>query len=247
MSCEWREKVGPYVDDELAGTGHQEFSRHVTGCQECTSAVAEQMSLKKAVRVAGNRFSAPPELHAAIYRQLHPRRSASQLWKWATAAAGLAVLVLAVMLVIPHDKADSSMMAGLVDQHVIALASPNPVDVASEDRHTVKPWFQGRIPFTFNPPELAGSSFKLIGGKQVFVQQKPGAELLYTAGAHKISIFIFQARPSNSGSRSPSWTRSQSFNTSTWQDGPLDFYLVTDANKDEASRLVDMFREANRS
>jgi anti-sigma factor RsiW len=247
MSCEWREKVGPYVDDELAGTGQQEFSRHVTACQECTLAVAEQMSLKKAVRVAGNRFSAPPELHAAIYRQLHPRKSASLWWKWAAAAAGLAVLVLAVLLVIPRDKAESSMMAGLVDQHVIALASPNPVDVVSEDRHTVKPWFQGRIPFTFNPPELAGSSFKLIGGKQVFVQQKPGAELLYTAGAHKISIFIFHANPSNSGSRSPSWTRSQSFNTSTWQDGPLDFYLVTDANKDEAGLLVDMFREANRS
>jgi len=245
MSCEWKEKVGPYVDDELAGSAQQDFSRHVTGCSECTLAVAEQLSLKKAVRVAGNKFSAPPELHAAIYRQLHPRKSASQWWKWAASAAGVAVLVLAALLVLPGNKTDSSMMAGLVDQHVIALASPNPVDVVSEDLHTVKPWFQGRIPFTFNPPELAGSSFKLIGGKQVFVQQKPGAELLYTAGAHKISVFIFQAQ--DSGSRSPSWTRSQSFNASTWRDGPLDFYLVTDANKDEAGRLVNMFREANRS
>ena len=47
---------------------------------------------------------------------------------------------------------------------MIALSSPNPVDVISDDRHTVKPWFQGKLPFTFNLPELAGSNFTLIGG-----------------------------------------------------------------------------------
>lgn len=245
MSCGWIQNVGPYLDDELAPAVQQDFARHVAGCSECTLAMAEQMALRKAVRIAGNKFSAPPELHAAIYRQLYPHASAGPWWKWAAATSGLAVLVLALLLVIRTNRGDGSMMAEVVDQHITALSSPNPVDIVSEDRHTVKPWFQGKIPFTFTPPELAGSPFKLIGGKQTFIQQKPGVELLFSSGAHKISIFIFQAE--GGGSRSPAWSRSRSFNSSTWRDGMLDFYLITDANKDEAERLVSMCREANRS
>ena len=47
-------------------------------------------------------------------------------------------------------------LSEVADLHVATLASASPVDVVSTDRHTVKPWFQGRIPFTFNLPELAG-------------------------------------------------------------------------------------------
>jgi len=245
MTCQWREKVGPYVDDELAPAGQQEISGHLAECSECTAAVAEQLALKKAVRTAGNKFSAPPELHATIYRQLHPSTGASVWWKRAASAAGLAVLALAVLLVLRRSEGNEPMMAGLVDQHITALASSNPVDVISEDRHTVKPWFQGKLAFTFTPPEVAGSAYKLIGGKQVFVQQKSGAQLFYTAGAHKISIFVFQAK--DGGPRSPSWGRSQSFSSCTWSQGGLEFYLITDATRDEASRLVSLFQEANPS
>ncbi len=45
-------------------------------------------------------------------------------------------------------------LAELADLHVATMASGTPVDVVSTDRHTVKPWFQGKIPFTFNLPEL---------------------------------------------------------------------------------------------
>ena len=59
----------------------------------------------------------------------------------------------------------------LADLHVSALASATPVDVISTDRHTVKPWFQGRIPFSFNLPELQGSEFTLIGGRVTYLAQ----------------------------------------------------------------------------
>lgn len=245
MSCQWREKIGPYVDDELAPAAQQEVSGHLAECAECMAAVAEQLALKKAVSTAGKKFSAPPELHAAIYRQLHPRTGTSSWWKWVAAASALAVLTLAILLVLPKPGGNEPMMAGLVDQHITALASSNPVDVISEDRHTVKPWFQGKLAFTFTPPDLAGSSYKLIGGKQVFVQRKPGAQLFYAAGAHKISVFVFQAQ--EGGTRPPSWGRSQSFSSCTWAQGGLEFYLVTDATRDEASRLVSLFQQANQA
>ena len=66
MSCQQREKVVLYLDDELEPAAQQEFSSHLNTCQECPGALSEQMELKKALRIAGRRYSAPPELHAAV-------------------------------------------------------------------------------------------------------------------------------------------------------------------------------------
>ena len=64
-------------------------------------------------------------------------------------------------------------MSELVDLHVATLASSNPIDVVSSDRHTVKPWFEGKIPFTFNLPELQNSPFTLVGGRVSYLNQSP--------------------------------------------------------------------------
>jgi len=242
MSCEWQEKIGLFVDDELQPADQQEISAHLSGCSECTAAVAEQLALKKAVRVAANRYAAPPDLHAAVYRQLHPHARVSPWWKWGMSAVCALLLVALGYSLWPRSSGKNPMMAELVDQHVIALSSSNPVDVGSEDRHTVKPWFQGRLPFTFNLPELAGSNYKLLGGKVAYAQQKPGAELLYTVGQHKISVFIFEEQ----GNKAAPISRS-TFNIKSWSENGLVFYLVTDASDAEATQLVRMFQDANRS
>lgn len=241
MSCEWQDKISLFVDDELQGADQQQVSAHLSACAECTAAVAEQLALKKAVQVGAKRYAAPPDLHAAVYRQLHPHARVSFWWKWGMSAV-CALLVVALGYALwPRSSGKNPLLAELVDQHVIALSSPNPVDVISEDRHTVKPWFQGKLPFTFNLPELAGSNYKLIGGKAVYVQQKPGAELLYVMGQHKISVFVLQM-PAGKVSGAES-----TFNIKSWDENGLRFYLVTDATDAEAAQLINMFKDANRS
>jgi anti-sigma factor RsiW len=242
MTCAWVGKIGLYVDDELPREAQEQVAAHLTGCAECAAAAAEQLALKHVTRVAANRFSAPPELHAALYRQLHPRADVGRWWTWGISLASV-VLAFALGLSLGSKPAGRNpLVAELIDQHVIALSSLNPVDVISEDRHTVKPWFQGKLPFTFNLPELAGSNFRLIGGKLVYLQQTPAAELLYQAGQHKISVFVVQEGP---GSKIP--VTSPSFNVKSWNDNGLQFYLVTDGSDTEAARLVTMVRDANRS
>lgn len=242
MSCQWLEKVALYVDDELDPAAQKDFSAHLSGCLECTAALSEQLQFKKALRVAGRTFTAPPELHAAVYRTVHPRQSVSPWWKWVLAPLSVLLLGIVGFLLIPKTQGNP-MLAALVDTHITALASEHPVDVISEDRHTVKPWFQGKLPFTFNLPELAGTSFMLTGGKVVYAGQNPGAELLYKAGPHKISVFIFAAP---TAAEKVVASRDRSFNVSQWTEGGLAYYLVTDASSDEAGKLVTMLREANR-
>src|SRR3989454_12268228 len=68
------------------------------------------------------------------------------------------------------------------------------VDVISSDRHTVKPWFQGKIPFAFDLPQLQNSEFSLLGGRMAYLDQTPGAHLIYDMRKHHISVFVFQER-----------------------------------------------------
>jgi len=57
-------------------------------------------------------------------------------------------------LLLHRESGRKQEIAELLDVHIATLASTNPVDVVSSDRHTVKPWFQGKLPFTFNLPEF---------------------------------------------------------------------------------------------
>jgi anti-sigma factor RsiW len=243
MNCEQRGNIALYVDGELESAAQQAFAGHLPACAECSAAVLEQQELKKAVRIAGKRFSAPPELYAAAQKQLRPEPRARWFWKWALAP--LAVLLLAVVTYVAIPRRGNPMESGVVNQHLTTLASVNQVDIANSSHHVVKPWFQGRLPFAFNMPELEGTNYQLIGGKQVFVNQRPGAQLLYLAGQHKVSIFVFQAR--DNGTRSPSWNHDSSFAVSSWSAGGRECYLVTDGSQVETAKLAEMFQEANRS
>src|SRR5215813_1511260 len=89
MNCEQREKTGLYVDGELEPSAQHTFAAHLENCNECSAAVLEQQELKKAVRVAAKRFSAPPELYAAARKQMSPPSTRLPWWKAVLVAACL--------------------------------------------------------------------------------------------------------------------------------------------------------------
>jgi anti-sigma factor RsiW len=244
MNCEWREKTGAYVDGELEPDVELAFTGHLQGCAACSAVVLEQQELKKAVRLAGRKFSAPPELYSSVRAQIRPAAVKRPWWMWSSLAATAVVLFAVFAFILSsRTQAVKPEVAQLIDLHVSMLATGH-LDVISEDRHTVKPWYQGKIPFTFNQPELAKDSpFKLIGGNLVYTQHSPGAELVYQVRQHKISVFIFQARdvhgePSAAG---------QTFVVNGWQQGGLQYYVVTDAAREDADRLRTLLEDANRS
>jgi len=186
-------------------------------------------------------------LYASVQRQMQPKSSPglfARPWlKWSALAASAFLLGVITFGLLSRPSAPSATVAQLIDQHVIMLASVNPVDVISSDKHTVKPWFQGKLPFTFNPPELAKDSpFTLIGGKLVYAQHAPGAELVYQVRQHKISVFIFQTR--DVSGKLPAGN--QTFVVNGWQQGGLQYYIVTDASREDADRLRALLEDANR-
>ena len=124
------------------------------------------------------------------------------------------------------------------------LASANPVDVISTDRHTVKPWFEGKIPFTFNLPELQGSPFVLVGGRVSYLRQSPGAELILRIRQHQISLFIFQEEELSDAQESESVRTAHSFEVRNWRRNGLLYFAVGDVNGQDLDRLSELFKAA---
>jgi anti-sigma factor RsiW len=115
------------------------------------------------------------------------------------------------------------------------------------DRHTVKPWFQGRIPFTFNLPEFTGTEFTLLGGRLVYLHQQPAAQLVVAMRQHKISIVIApESGALSSGLSLPAGAGVRnSFNVDTFSSHGLRFFVIGDAELPAIERLAQTIESAN--
>ena len=250
MNCEtWQTKLDAYADAELPPEAMRSMAEHLSGCPACTAEIVQIMQLKRVTATAGKRYTPAPELRARVRREI-AAKPARGGWQWALGLALAAVVVigLGLAIVLPsRTAARDQLIAGVVDSHVTALASASPLDVVSSDRHTVKPWFAGKLPFTFNLPELAGSPFTLAGGRMVFVDGEPGAHLICDVRKHHLSVLIFEDR-GNFARMLPAaekaW-RSRAFNLETWSRGGLRFFVISDAAPEDVSGLAELLKRAN--
>ena len=248
MACEfWAGKIDLYVDGELTPPEAQEFSAHLRNCASCAAETLDRVSLKRAVAVAGKRYEPSTEFRAKIQRAVGPAPKSQSAWFWriiAIPAVLVLILSVAVNLYVDREKAQRQRVySELADLHVSTLASATPVDVISEDRHTVKPWFEGKIPFSFNLPELQGTDFSLIGGRVVYLAQAPGAHLIYRLRKHEISVFIFQDRGAETATLPSGPVSTVSFNVESWTKNGLRFFVVGDVSGDDLEKLSKLFRE----
>ncbi len=242
----WRERLHAYVDGELAEADLRSLEEHLQTCRECAAEALNRMQMKRAVRAAGTRFAPSAEFRQRVLNSMAPKqRKLSFLFSPALAIAVAAVLVLAMGIstaVFVQRSAHEQTLAQLLDMHVAALASPNPVDVVSSDRHTVKPWFQGKLPFTFNLPELGGSAYSLVGGRLVYFAGRPGAQLIYALKKHELSVFIVQ----EDGPAALADEKKNGFSTESWSAGGLRYVVMSDAGAGDVHALGDLVRTAQR-
>jgi anti-sigma factor RsiW len=134
---------------------------------------------------------------ASVLRKKRPD-TRTFFWNgWAAVAAML--LICASILWVQRSGSrsatlseQSTLAAEVCDQHIAALAANAPPQVISSDRHTVKPWFQGKLPFSFNLPENLPSGTTLDGANLTYIHNQPTAQLLYSIGRHRVSVYLDQ-------------------------------------------------------
>ena len=250
MICEsWKTQLDTYLDGELHSEEMHVFDGHVRICPSCAADILARVRMKRSVQAAGKRFNPSAEFRRRVQQRVaaKPRRGIAQ-FGWMIATATIAVLVVAGLLATYTGRQGDHQeraYSELADLHVATLASSSSVDVLSSDRHTVKPWFQGKVPFSFDLPELQNSEFSLLGGRITYLHQTPGAHLIYQVRKHEISVFIFRENTLRAGWDGASeMTKELSFNMETWSQGNLRYCIVGDAAVADINNLADLLKHA---
>ena len=246
MACEpWKVKLDRYLDGELPSEEMHAFDAHVHSCSYCAADALARVQMKRSIQAAGKRFAPTSDFRRRVQGTIttKPQRSFRLTWLFAAALSILAIASLLSTYVGVQRSRREQAYSEIADLHVAALASSSRVDVVSSDRHTVKPWFQGKIPFTFDLPEVQNSDFSLLGGRMTYLGQTPGAHLIYAVRKHEISVFVFQEgalRDRWDGSSAA--TRELSFHLATWSQGGLRYFVIGDASSADINNLAKLFK-----
>jgi anti-sigma factor RsiW len=234
--------LSAFVDGELPDGEQEAIQQHLAGCHVCALRVLSATELKAATARAGRRFAPPPGTLARLTAQLHrePRGTlrihSTRRVAWASLAAAM---LLAVSLIGWRQLHETNTLAAeLLDQHLATLSSAATPQVISTDRHTVKPWFQGRLPFSFNLPDAQAlpPDTTLKGADLTYLKGQPAALLLFTIHKHEVSVFLTQRFGGPSVPALPSTRSGFTIHSATTQD--LRIVAVSDVNPSDLDALV---------
>jgi anti-sigma factor RsiW len=132
------------------------------------------------------------------------------------------VISSSVMLTIERYDLREDVARQVVAGHIRGQLAPQPFDVASSNRHTIKPWFTSRLPESPQVIDLAAQGFVLVGGRVDVVGHDPVATIVYKHAAHTVSLTTLPP------GRSVSDQAIAGYNVRSWSDAQFTYIAVSD-------------------
>lgn len=230
------------IDGELTGNDKENLTAHITKCPSCKSELADMYKLQNDFKGVTS-LSAPDSLRVNILHKINEETLESGSF-WSSTKdkiksmftpianpvfthAGAALFgAFLVFVVIQQPFKTNTLESEIVNAHINSLVSNNLITVKSNDQHTVKPWFAGKVSFSPYVPDLKDSGFILLGGRVDKLQSKKVAVLIYLRNKHKINVFISPEITKNTA-HSSQW-RSKGYNAVYWHDGVFSYSAISD-------------------
>ncbi|MEW6643090.1 MAG: anti-sigma factor [Pseudomonadota bacterium] len=221
-----------YCDGELDPASAADIERRLAATPALRAQRDRIMALRGALR-ALPQDDVPPNLLAGIEAKLAAAETTrtgtetkpARSWSWRALAASAvvgAVLSGAVTGSLERYAARDDVTSQIVAGHIRALLAPQPFDVASSDRHTVKPWFTTRIPESPLVVDLSTQGFTLAGGRVDVLGRTPVATIVYRHAAHVVSLTTLPA------GRNVPGDAFGGYNVLSWSDPTFTYVAVSD-------------------
>jgi anti-sigma factor RsiW len=188
---------------------------------------------------------AQPETPANVV-PLAPSARPSRVSDWLPLAASFAVLGFAAgvgLMALRLPDASQRVADGLVSDFARAAVAGQPFDVASSDRHTVKPWLAGRTTVSADIADLAAQGFPLAGGRVSVVDRVPAPTLVYRHNEHVVAVTELPLDAP--GARGPESGTIDGYHVARWSDANLAYVAVSDMDAKTLADFVATFRAAH--
>lgn len=219
------------LDGELDAGRSAELAAHVQGCAGC-AALRDALQEQRVSIASDTVYHRAPE---RLRRSLAPPRPVG--WKFPVGFAAGALAASLALIFWPHAPGFGPPDQ-LLASHLRALQPGHLMDVASNDLHNVKPWFDGRLDFAPPVKDLSAGGFVLAGGRLDYLAGRPVAVLVYRRELHVIDLYV---RPGGGGGGQ---TRLSGYNIMSWAQAGFAFTAVSDLNAAELRLFATRFQAA---
>lgn len=162
-------------------------------------------------------------------------------WWQSVTSFGLGAACAVVLAFLVVSPGQSNLADQVVAGHIRALQPGHLADVASSDRHTVKPWFDGRLDFAPPVKDLAADRFPLEGGRLDYLAGRPVAAMVYRRDRHVVDLFVW---PADSGGSSPAFAQVQGYNVVHWTADGMVLWAVSDVEAAELRKFAEAWQRS---
>jgi anti-sigma factor RsiW len=237
--------VDAYVDGELSATENAAFEQALAECPGCRARLEAARDLSRLLRGMPAE-PAPDLLRARVERELRsiagrPRERERERVRWLAMAASLIVALgvgwIGGSMLGQGTRETDALVAG----YLRVAMSDSGVEVASSDRHTVKPWFAGRIDYSPPVHDLTAQGFPLLGGRVDLIDGRKVAVLVYRHNQHRIALILW---PASGGDTTPSVDQRDGFALADWRRGGFAMRAVADLSPAEMKSFAAAIDQA---
>jgi anti-sigma factor RsiW len=234
-----RLRLNAYIDGELDPAHALDIEQRLAADPALAAEQVRISALRNAIKDRLPREQASPQLRRRVTALARPQTAVG----WRALAASVAAAFIAgsaatwVALGPAAQRGPAPVAPVLVASHMRSLMASQPIDVASSDRHTVKPWFNGKLPESPRVVDLGPQGFPLVGGRIDVIDLVPVPTLVYR---HRLHVISLTALPAKLGMTRP--RAIDGYNIVDWTDGNLVYYAVSDLAAPELEDFARAFR-----